>query len=68
MSSEFFKGNLNEIPKFARIVYPWDATKFIPNSTGIPSHVTLMADMEQLRCKFDSLIFDIKDNMQEIMY
>ena len=54
-ASEFFKDVYDVFPKFARIVYPWDATEFTPNSTGIPSHVMLMSEIEGPRLKFDAL-------------
>ena len=65
--SGIFKGVSDGFLKFKMISYPWDSIKFTPKFTGIPSHVTQMADMELLRRKFDALIADIKGDMQAVM-
>ena len=49
------------------IAYPYDATKFTPNFTGISPHVTLMTEMDLLRHKFYALIAEIKGIMQAMM-
>ena len=41
-------------------------TKIIPRFTGITPHVALMAEMEELRRKFDAFRENIKGDMEDI--
>ena len=66
-SSTFLKCVPDEFLKCVRIAYPWDATKFTPNITGIPPHVTLMDDMERMRRNYDALRAEIEGDMDDMM-
>ena len=54
-----FKDVTDKLLKCAGIAYPWDATQFTPNLTGITPHVTLMDDMEGMSRKSDALRAEI---------
>ena len=64
---EFLKDVTDKLLKLSRIAYPWDATKFNPNITGIPPHVTLMDDMERMRRNSDALRAEIEGDMDDMM-
>jgi hypothetical protein len=49
------------------IRYPWDATQYTPNATGVPPHVTLLAEMEQLRREFREMQASLKNDMTELI-
>ena len=48
-ASHFF----NNIPNYARdaatVKYPWNKTDATPTLTGLPPHITILANFEQLR-------------------
>ena len=44
-----------EITSYARIAYPWDQTSDTPSFTGIPPHVTLLADIAELKREMQTI-------------
>lgn len=54
-SCSMFKDIPLEIKKLVRIAYPWDKTEDTPRFTGIPPHVTLLAQMEEMKRHIDDL-------------
>ena len=45
--------------EFAYVKYPWDKTEFTPVFTGIPPHVLLMSEMEQIKEKMELQTLEI---------
>ena len=56
-----------EITSYARITYPWDQTSDTPSFTGIPPHVTLLADIAELKREMQSLRKQFATDLNEIM-
>ena len=54
-SSSMFRDIPSDIRVLARIAYPWDLTNNTPYFTGIPPHVTHMAEMEALKVEVANL-------------
>jgi hypothetical protein len=54
-SCSMFKDIPLEIKKVVRVAYPWDRTEDTPRFTGIPPHVTLLAQMEEMKKHIDEL-------------
>ena len=57
----------DESLKCSRVAHPWYETKFTPKFTGITLHVTLIADKEGLRHKYDVFRAEIKGDMEEMI-
>ena len=58
-----------EVFSYARIAYPWDKTSETPAYTGIPPHVSLLAEIADMKCelkkmkeRFSADINDILDD------
>ena len=51
----------------ARVAYPWNSTVDTPKITGVPPHVLLMAELEELKMKFDALQVTIKSDMKDAL-
>ena len=66
-SSLFYKDIPEEFLNVARIAYPWEATSDIPKLTGVPPHVLLMAEIEDLKHKFETLKIAIKGDMKDAL-
>lgn len=49
------------------MIHPWESSKFSPKITGVPPHVLLMAKMEELMLKFNTLRVDMKDDFGGIL-
>ena len=47
-STDFIKAS-NDMSKYATVKYPWNKTHNTPESNGIPPHVVIMMDMEELK-------------------
>ena len=63
-ASSFFKDIPQEILKCATVRYSWNASTCTPKLTGIPPHVSIMAEFRELKLKFDELRQDIKGDLQ----
>ncbi len=48
-ASHFFQHILSNIQAAATVKYPWTKTEAIPTLTGLPPHITIMANFEQLK-------------------
>jgi hypothetical protein len=64
-ASTFFKDIPEDFHQNTRVSYPWNKMACSPKATGIPPLVMLMADMEELKAKFDKLELTIIKNMKE---
>ena len=69
----FFRASLifqdipDEFLKIAQIDYPWNSTIDTPKITGMPPHVLLMTELEELKIKFDALQMSIKSDIQDAL-
>ena len=61
----FYRDVPDEFLKVARIAFPWNSTEDTPKLTGIPPHVLLMAEIEDLKNKFQGLQATIKHDMTD---
>ena len=50
-----------------RVAYPWDKTEDTPQFTGIPPHILILAELEELKKVVLGLQNNIKDDMKELM-
>ena len=66
-ASLFYKDIPEEFLNVARIAYPWEATSDTPKLTGVPPHVLLMAEIEDLKNKFETLKIAIKGDMKDAL-
>ena len=62
-ASIFLKDIPDEFINVVRVAFPWNATRETPKLTGVPPHVLLMAEMEQLRQRFDVLQATMKEDL-----
>ena len=56
-----------KILNLAQVAYPWDSTVDTPKITGVPPHVLLMAEIEELKKKFDALQVTIRTDMKDAL-
>ena len=61
-ASPFFIDIPQEFMDCSKVIHPWESSKFSPKITGVPPHVLLMAKMEELMLKFNTLRVDMKDD------
>ena len=66
-ASLIFRDIPDEFVNLARVAYPWDSTVDTPKITGVPPHVLLMAEIEELKIKFDALQVTIKSDMKDAL-
>ena len=66
-SSSIFCDIPNEIMNLARIAYPWNSTADTPRFSGIPPHVTHMAEMEALKAELVSFKTGLMVELGEAM-
>ena len=66
-ASLFYRDVPDEFLKVARIAFPWNSTEDTPKLTGVPPHVLLMAEIEDLKNKFQELQVTIKDDMKDAL-
>ena len=57
----------DEFLSIARVAYPWNSTADTPKITDVPPHVLLMAELEELKIKFDALQMHIKSDMKDTL-
>jgi hypothetical protein len=53
-TSHFFTHILIEIEAAATVKYPWNWTEATPTHTGLPLHITILANFEQLMIEMES--------------
>ena len=63
-ASSFFKDIPEEFIRLARVAFPWNSTVDTPKLSGVPPHVLLMAEIEELKIKFEALQATIKNDMK----
>ena len=63
----FIRDIPEEFLKVSRVVYPWDATSDTPKLIGVPPHLILMAEIEDLKNKIERLKVTIKSNMNNAL-
>ena len=66
-ASLIFRDIPDKFLNIARIAYPWDSTADTPKITGVPPHVLLMAEIEDLKIKFQALQVQIKSDMKDAL-
>ena len=66
-ASLIFRDIPDEFLKIAQVAYPWNSTVDTPKITGVPPHVLLMAELEELKIKFDALQNSIKSDMKDAL-
>ena len=66
-ASLLFRDIPDEFLSIARVAYPWDSTADTPKITGVPPHVLLMAEIEELKIKFQALQIHIKSDMKDAL-
>ena len=66
-ASLIFQDIPDEFLNLARVAYPWDSTVDTPKITGVPPHVLLMAEIEELKKKFDALQVTIRTDMKDAL-
>ena len=66
-ASLFFRDIPDEFLKASRVAFPWDSTSDTPKITGVPPHILIMAEIEDLKIKFQGLQATIKDNMNDAL-
>ena len=66
-NSAAFKDVPKEFVDVAKIAYPWDKTEYTPKSSGVPPHVTQLADIKELKLKMETLQKSIMDEMRSEM-
>ena len=66
-ASLFYRDIPDEFLQVARVAFPWDATEDTPKLTGVPPHVVLMAEIEDLKNKFQGLQATIKHDMTDAL-
>ncbi len=68
-ASPFFTQIPADILPLAVVKYPWNKTEDTPNFTGIPPHVSLLAEMqgmrENLKMMKEDLIISFREEMDE---
>lgn len=66
-TSTIWKDLTPEVRSHARIAYPWDKTLETPAFTGIPPHVSLLADIAELNKEVKSLKDQFSKDLNMIM-
>ena len=66
-ASLIFRDIPDKFLNIARVAYPWDTTADTPKITGVPQHVLLMAEIEDLKIKFEALQIRIKSDMKDAL-
>jgi len=66
-SSSFVKDLTDDIRKYAKVSLPWAKTKNAPYITGIPPHVILLAEIEELHKKYELLKTQILDGIATML-
>jgi len=63
----FFKDIPEEFKSLSKTALPWTKTAFTPKLTGVPPHVLLLAEMETLKVKFDSLRTQVSSDINAVL-
>jgi len=61
-SAPIFRDIPSDIRKLVKVAYPWDATKRTPSFSGIPPHITTLAELERLKRKLHELTTTLKQD------
>ena len=65
-----FKDIPSQFTKIVKVNYPWEndgTITCIPNCSGIPPHVMIISEVEQMRNEVKVLRNQIKDDMSSVM-
>ena len=62
-----FRDIPSDIRKLVKVAYPWDATKRTPSFSGIPPHITTLAELESLKRKLHELTTTLKQDFITMM-
>lgn len=66
-ASLLFKSIPDDIIKCAVVRHPWEKTEYTPKATGIPPHVIMMAELQEMQMKFEELRTSIRDDISGIL-
>mmetsp|Transcript_21038 Transcript_21038/g.25871 ORF Transcript_21038/g.25871 Transcript_21038/m.25871 type:complete len:633 (+) Transcript_21038:146-2044(+) len=65
LNSTFMIGLPKEIRECAKVAYPWTKTCDTPTFTGIPPHILILAELEELKMKFTQLTESMRKGLNE---
>ena len=66
-ASLIFRDIPDEFLNIAQVAYPWNSTVDTPKITGVPPHVLLMAELEEIKIIFDALQNSIKNDIKDAL-
>ena len=58
-------GREKSLRKHAVINFPWTSTSYTPFATGIPPHVMLMSELQELKASFEKQTMSVIDGLRE---
>ena len=62
-ASHFFQNIPNDLRECAVVKYPWTKTEYTPRITGIPPHILIMAEMEELKKQVSTINSKFKEDL-----
>ena len=66
-SSAIYRDMPQSVREVVRVAYPWNKTEDTPPFTGVPPHILILAELEELKKVVMGLQNSIKDDMKELM-
>ena len=66
-AASLFRNIPSELKSLARIAHPWNSTSESPMLTGIPPHVSLLAQMEEMKESMASLESKLLSGLENMM-
>ena len=66
-SSAIYRDMPQSVREVVRVAYPWNKTEDTPPFTGIPPHILILAELEELKKTVMGLQNNIKDDMKDLM-
>ena len=62
-ASHFFQNIPNDLRECAVVKYPWTKTEYTPRIPGIPPHILIMAEMEELKKQVSTINSKFKEDL-----
>jgi hypothetical protein len=66
-ASLLFKSIPDDIIQCAVVRHPWEKTEYTPKATGVPPHVVMMAELQEMQKKFGELRTSIREDISGIL-
>ena len=66
-SSAIYRDMPQSVREVVRVAYPWNKTEDTPPFTGVPPHILILAELEELKKAVMGLQNNIKDDMKDLM-